>query len=381
MNNSERIRDRAEKAMSTIVFIQARQSILEQLGYQGLDESIPLPVQLPGPVARFDASMITEESIITGILRFLAWKPDAEHAEYYRTLVKALRPSLLEELSNAGIAKAEAHEWEVAEEIFLALAGLYPEKPEILLDLAMLHEEHAKALEQEQDEECAEAEDDAAYDYYKMLLGREPPYAPAYYYAALFFLRKKTFDRASSLLTTFISLSDDERRVQKAKDILAKLKKLGYLDTTFKEAFDFIRMGEDEKGLAKAQEFIERYPDVWNGWFLAGWAHRKLRNWEKGKEAFQKAIDLGSEEADTFNEMALCQLETGDFTGARTSLERALRFEPENVKIIANLGALEYRMGRTAEARGFFEAAVEMDPDDTVSKTWLEKLDKEAGGE
>lgn len=381
MNNSERIRDRAEKAMSTIVFIQAKQSILEQLGYQGLDESIPLPVQLPGPVARFDASMVTEESIITGILRFLAWKPDADHAEYYRTLVKALRPSLLEELSNAGIAKAEAHEWEVAEEIFLALAGLYPEKPEILLDLAMLHEEHAKALEQEQDEECAESEDDAAYDYYKMLLGREPPYAPAYYYAALFFLRKKTFDRASSLLTTFISLSDDERRVQKAKDILAKLKRLGYLDTTFKEAFDFIRMGEDEKGLAKAQEFIERYPDVWNGWFLAGWAHRKLRNWEKGKEAFQKAIDLGSEEADTFNEMALCQLETGDFTGARTSLERALRFEPENVKIIANLGALEYRMGRTAEARGFFEAAVEMDPDDTVSKTWLEKLDKEAGGE
>lgn len=381
MNITERLKERAEKAMSTIVFIQARKSILEQLGYQGLDENIPLPVQLPGPVNRFDASMITEESIITGILRYLAWKPEAEHAEYYRSLVKALRPSLLEELSNAGIAKAEAHEWEVAEEIFLALAGLYPDKPEILLDLAMLHEEHAKILEQEQDADCAETEDDSAYEYYKMLLSREPPYAAAYYYAALFFLRKKTFDRAFSLLTTFISLSDDETRVQKAKDILAKLKKLGYLDTTFKEAFDFIRMDEDEKGLAKAKEFIERYPDVWNGWFLAGWAHRKLHNWEKGKEAFQKAIDLGSEEADTYNEMALCQLETGDFAGARNSLERALRFEPENVKIIANLGALEYRMGRTAEARGFFEAAIEMDPDDMVSKTWLEKLDKEAGKE
>jgi len=368
--------ERGEEALSSVVFVQLPKEALEALGFKGLEEGAPLPVQMPGAIRRFDASMVSAESVIAGILRVLAWQPLNKYARHYRELVKTLRPGLLAELSDAGVAKAQSREWDVAEEIFLALAGLYPEAPEPILDLALLREERAKLLREETEEARAEEEDELAFECYKKLLSMEPPFSPAYYHAAFFFVRKRSFDRAVSLFTSFIGLSEDDAKTSRAKEVLKKLQELGYLDTTFKEAYDFIQMGEEEKGLEKAHEFVKRYPDVWNGWFLVGWANRKLGQWQDGADAFIKAISLGSLETDTFNELAICQIEMEDFEGARTNLEKALRLEPENVKIIVNLGSLAYRIGKKGEALGFFRSALEIDPDDALAKGWIEKTER-----
>jgi tetratricopeptide (TPR) repeat protein len=370
-------KEKAEKALSSIVYIKLSGDALKSFGQLELNGDIPIPVQLPGPISRFDPSLVTEESIITGILRVLAWQPENKNALYYRELVRKLRPELLADLSDAAVAKAQGKEWLVAEEILLALAGLYPEKPEPLLDLALMHEQHAQLYTEESQESDAEAEDEYAFQCYKKLLTFEPPFAPVYYHAAFFYIRKREFGKAVSLLNSFIKLSDDEEKVRRSKEILKKLEELGYLDTTFKEAFDFIQMGEAEKGLAKAKEFVEKYPDVWNGWFLVGWASRKLERWEEGVHAFEEAIRLGSSEVDTFNELAICLSELGDLEGAAKNLRKALAAEPENVKIIANLGALSYKQGKKDEAAGFFRTALVIDPDDELAKTWLEKIEKE----
>lgn len=372
---SERLAERAARALSGVLFVQLPPEALAALGMDGLESGVSLPVQTPGPILRFDPSMVSVESVVAGILRVLAWRPDHQMADQYRALVKSLKPELLAELSDAGVAKAQAREWDVAEEIFLALAALYPESPLPLLDLALLREEHAKLLREESEEEKAEDEDDLAYECYRKLLAMEPPFAPAYYHAAFFFVRKRTFDRAVSLLTGFIGLSDDEEKVARARELLKKLEELGYLDTTFKEAYDFIQLGDEEKGLEKAREFVRLYPTVWNGWFLIGWASRRLGRWKEGAEAFAKAVDLGARETDTYNEMALCQIELGDFASARANLENALRIEPENVKIIANLGALAHRTGRKGEALGFFKSALEIDPDDALARDWIKKIE------
>jgi tetratricopeptide (TPR) repeat protein len=368
---------KAESALSSIVFVQSNSLLLEKLGIDGLDTSIPLPVQLSGPIKRFDPSLITTESILTGILRVLAWKPHIAHAVDYRNLLRSLRPGLLEELSTAGVQKVHSRDWDIAEEIFLALAGVYPERAEPLLDLALLYEEHARIYLEESKEPESEAEDDRAFACYKKLIGLEPAFVPAYYHAALFYLRKKNFERAVSLLKSFTGLSEDKEKVARAKEIISKLEDMGYLDTLFKEAYDFMKMGDAQRGLEKATQFVERYPNVWNGWFLLGWACRKLMKWEEGKKAFTKAIQLGADEVDTFNELSICQMETGDYSGAQKSLERALRLEPENIKIICNLGALAYKTDRKTEAEGFFRTALEIDIDDTLSRDWLKRIESE----
>jgi tetratricopeptide (TPR) repeat protein len=367
--------EKAKTALASVLFVQFPKESLSSLGIGEFEEGLSIPVQTPGPVLKFDLGMVTPESIVTGILRVLAWKPQIAHADSYRAIATALRPGILAELSDAGYAKAMAKEWEIAEEIFLALVGLFPSMPEPLLDLALLREEHAKTLLEESQEQAAEAEEESAHRCYSKLLAMEPPFPPAFYHAAFFYVRIHRYDRALSLFTTFIGLSEDVEKIASAKKAVKKLEELGYLDATFKEAYDFIRLGDEEKGLEKALAFIERHPTVWNGWFLAGWAYRKSGAWEKGAEAFQKAILLGSREADTFNELSLCQIEMGLLGEARKSLEKALAAEPENVKIIVNLGALAFKTGKKGEALGFFRSALEIDPNDDLARQWIAKLE------
>jgi len=375
---SEAFEERKKLALSSSVYIRFEGDGAAAHVPEGIDPSIPYPVQLQSPVIKLNPASITAESLLTGMLRVLAWEPANVHAGKYRTYVRTARPELFEELIAAGIQKAESKEWAVAEEIFFAASGLDPERPEPAIKLALMHEEHAKYLADSGHEEDAEKEDDLAHKYYRYLLALREVFPPAYYHAAFFFLRKHNYDRAVSLLTSYIGMNDDEERTKRAKSILEKLSSMGYLDTVFKEAYDFIQMGKEEKGLERAQQFVDKYPDVWNGWFLVGWANRRLGRWAEGERAFHTALEKGAEGADVYNELSICEMELGKLDSAKSDLERALRMEPENVKIIVNLGALAYRQGRTREAEGFFKTAVEFDPEDKIAREWLKKLDSAA---
>jgi tetratricopeptide (TPR) repeat protein len=372
---AEAFESRKKLALSSIVYIRFEGQGAHAHVPDGIDPSIPYPVQLQSPVIKINPESITEESLLAGMLRVLAWDPANVHAATYRTYIKAIRPGLFEELIAAGIQKAESREWVIAEEIFFAASGLEPERPEPSINLALMHEEHAKHLVDSGLEEDAEKEDDLAYRYYQSLLAREDVFPPACYHAAFFFLRKHNYDRAVSLLTSYIGMNDDEARTKRARSVLEKLKGLGYLDTLFKEAYDFIQMGKEEQGLERALLFVAKYPDVWNGWFLVGWANRRMGRWADGEQAFRTALEKGAEGVDVYNELSICEMELGKLDAAKLDLERALRIEPENVKIIVNLGALAYRQGRTKEAEGFFKAALEFDPEDNIAKEWLKKLD------
>ena len=134
-------------------------------------------------------------------------------------------------------------------------------------------------------------------------------------------------------------------------------------------------MGEEEKGLERAREFVTRHPEVWNGWFLIGWACRRLSRWENACAAFEKAIELGAEGSDALNELSICQLELGRLAEARRTLEKALRVDGENIKVITNLGVVALRMGDEGEAAGFFRTALVLEPDDPVALRWLSGIE------
>lgn len=377
---SETFEERKKLALSSIIYIRFEGEALAHVP-EGIDPAIPYPVQLQSPVVKLNPASITVESLLTGMLRVLAWEPANKNAGVYRAYIKTARPELFEELIAAGIQKAESKDWNIAEEIFFAASGLEPDRPEPAINLALMHEEHANNLTESSKEAEAEQEDDLAHKYYQYLLSLRETFPPAYYHAAFFFLKKRNYDKAVSLLTSYIGMSDNEERTKRAKSILEKLNSMGYLDTLFKEAYDFIQMGEEQKGLDRALQFVEKYPEVWNGWFLVGWANRRLGKWAEGARAFRTALEKGAEGTDIYNELSICEMELGALDEAKQDLEHALRIEPENVKIIVNLGALAYRQGKVKEAEGFFKTAVEFDPEDKIAHEWLKRIDSPTGAE
>ncbi|MEI6877001.1 MAG: tetratricopeptide repeat protein, partial [Spirochaetota bacterium] len=147
------------------------------------------------------------------------------------------------------------------------------------------------------------------------------------------------------------------------------------MDNLFKEAYDFIRLGREDEGLAKARLFLQKNPTVWNAWFLTGWALRRLTKWDEARIAFERALELGAEGTDVRNELSICLLELGRVGEARRELEKALNEEPENVKIITNLGAIALRQGRPDEAACFFRTALEIESGDLAATRWLAEVE------
>ena len=156
-------------------------------------------------------------------------------------------------------------------------------------------------------------------------------------------------------------------------DILAKLKdiKVSLADESFSRAYGLIQEGKAEEALKRVHDFLERHPLVWNGWFLLGWALRILKRWTDGEAAFRKALELGGDNSDTRNELAICLMETGNIADARGELEAALSEDPKNVKIISNLGVLAARAGEKDKAAAFFRTVLEIDENDPVAKEYL----------
>jgi tetratricopeptide (TPR) repeat protein len=68
-------------------------------------------------------------------------------------------------------------------------------------------------------------------------------------------------------------------------------------------------------------------------------------------------------------------MELGDYKESRKRLTEALTQEPENVKIISNLGILSLKEKKQNEAIGFFKTVLEIDPDDPIAHQYLSYLD------
>ncbi|MBQ3670676.1 MAG: tetratricopeptide repeat protein [Treponema sp.] len=353
-----------------------------------IDKSIPLPVQKKDSDApgTFIMAELTPEQVLSGLLTVMAYEPHHKNILYYRSLLKEARPDLKKELTEAAILKAKNEDFELAEEIFLALRGFDPDDMVTVLNTALFFDQRADSYRRSELYDDADAYDADAKSYYEMALAAEPPLADAFFNAGFFFLKQRNFKRAKDVFETYVALtcdvSDDELgengiyKKNRAQQILDDIANKNMDDEQFAKAYELISQGKEEEGLQEIRSFIEKNPDVWNAWFMLGWGMRRLRKFDAARKAFEKALSCeGGKTSDTYNELSICLLETGDLPGAKKMLEEALSKDAENTKIMSNLGYLYLKEGNPAQAAAYFQSVLEYDPDDKVALAELERLE------
>jgi Flp pilus assembly protein TadD len=231
-------------------------------------------------------------------------------------------------------------------------------------------------MERQGREAEADGEREAAFEAYKRALAADPGQPAVHYNLAVFHLHQHGFEKAREHFAAFLRLSDDRAKRAEARRIVKEIDAQGLADDLFRSAWDRIRMGHEEEGAGLARRLLADHPGAWQAWFLLGWASRRLGRWAEGREAFEKAVELGGGGSDTLNELAICQMELGDLDGAGRTLRRALAADPENTKVISNLGVVAHRRGLDEEARGFFRTVLEIDPGDPVARRLLDSIGK-----
>lgn len=368
--------DQSPSPLDSVVFVSIPEEFTRHL--ESLPGALPgmLPVDTGGNPSRWNPEELSWEMIVSGMLKILAHQPEHDDVDYYRGFINHVRPELVRELSETGIIAARNENFEVAEELFLALTNLAPERIEGPVNLAIAHEQRADALERRNEDERAQLYLDRAYQAYRQLLEREDLPADVHLNAGMFFARIRNYEGAHRELLTFIEESDDEDKLPHARRVVKEIESQNLLDRLFKEAYDFIRMGDEETGIERIREFLEQFPKAWNAWFLLGWGHRRREEYPQARDAFLRAVELGADNGDTFNELAICDMELDEYGEARRHLAQALQLEPDNTKVMANFGVLSMKLGDHEEARRFFSAVLELEPEDPVAARYLKHLDE-----
>ncbi len=354
-----------------IVYISVPDDMQSHAESIHLDPERKLPVELPDGPSVGALQSLSWEMILSAMLKILAYDPEHSDADYYRRFIRGVRPEIVNELTETGVLKARNGDYALAEELFLALSGLLPGDPIPRLNLALMYEQQS---EQSHDEAFSERLDEHAFNLYRELLQDEDAPPEVAMNAGFFHLRKRNYDRARQLLEQFVAESDDEEKTAEAQRVVDQIGQQSLDDTVFKEAFDFIRLGQEQQGIQRIEEFLERHPDVWNGWFILGWAHRRLGDYASGRDAFDKAISLGGTSPDTLNELGICLMELGEHDASLKRLREALTIEPDNTKVMCNLGVVHLKMGNAGEAKRYFSSVLAYDPEDPVANEYLKQL-------
>ncbi len=374
--------------LDSIYFVKIPEGKVFSSAAMQIDPSVELPVQkknVDDPIEK-DFAALTEEQVLSGILTVLAYDKKNANAAYYRKLITDVRPNIKKELAEAAILKTRNEEWDLAEEIWLAVNGIDPEDRAVILNMAVFYDQKADSYRKNSLGEDADAYDDLAQRYYREILDGEKDMPDAYFNAGFFYLKKRDYSEAKACFETFIALTSDLKdeelgenglyKKERAQEIIDKISNRNLENDRFHDAYNFIANGQEEKGLEEIRKFIADNPAVWNAWFLLGWGLRKLGRFDDAKKAFLKAreCDGGDENADTLNELAICQIETGEEHAAFETLREALTMDGENTKIISNLGYLSLKTGNLEDARKYFEVVLEIDPEDKIARAQLESL-------
>lgn len=375
--------------LETIYFVNLPENYNFSSAAMKIDATIPLPVQkkMKGDPDDYDMNDISPEQVLSGILTVLAYDHKNEHKDYYRSIILKARPNIKKELSEAAILKAKNEDWDLAEELFLSLKGIDPDDKAITLNFALFLDQRAESYRRLELNEDADAYDSDAESYYKDSMDADPPIPDAFFNAGFFYLKSHDFKNAKECFENYIALvcdtSDEELgenglyKKERAQEILNRISSENMDNDAFSQAYKLIQSGQEEKGLEKIRKFIESNPKVWNAWFLLGWGLRKLGRYQDALVSFNQAIACGGDKnSDTYNEIAICQLEQNNTKEAKDALMKAFKISPEDTKIISNLGYVCLKEGNKPEAQKYFTAVLEFDPNDRIAASELAKLER-----
>ena len=361
--------------LENILYISIPEGFNESIGDFLIDPEILLPVETPENKKDWDSSDISWEMIISAMLKILAYQPDHEDTEYFRKFVLAVRPAIITELTNSAVIKAQDKQFDLAEEIFLALCGLDHTNQILKLNLALLYEqrwEHAKSIE---NEDLLNKYKNSAEAGFKDLAGSENPPELIWYYMGFFYYKSGNYKLSQENFSTYAQLGTDIDKVEEAERISKEIEGMNLNNILFQEAHNLIHNGNEKEGLEKIRKFLEKNGDVWNAWFLLGWGERRIGHFDKAKDAFLTALNKGKPSSDLYNELAICEMELLNMNESRNYLEKALILNPEDMKIVSNMGILAVKTGKLDEAETYFRTALELEPEDPVALQYMTFLE------
>lgn len=343
-----------------------------------IDENTLLPVAVENGQGTLSKEDITVENIIAGMLKSIAFDDKNENYEVYRSFLNSYDPGLAEKLERAALLKEEKRDYDFAEELMLESYRLSP-TPERAIELATVYSYMAADARNKGDivEENRGLKN--ALDSLSEGIERFGENESLLSEMASFEAYVGELEGAKDYLERYLKVATDDDKREEMKRVLEEVDYQIKNDREIKEAYDWIMLGEGDKALPLIEKFISSNPKIWNGWFLKGWALRVIGKYDEAKETLIECIRLGETNSEIYNELSMCELESGNRELAKTYLETAHDLDENNLSIISNLAYLYLMDNDLDSAREALEKSRYLSGDDEIVKELIEEYERKSG--
>lgn len=358
-------------------FIALPPSFKLNLGKMEIDNTKKLPLLLKEKKDTINGEDISPENIISGLITLLGNEDKCEDEEYYKTLLLSLDKDILSKLRDGGKVKKEQKDYKMSKTLLLCLYRLEHSSENCIL-LASLY----SAITVEQNEKDSKEYRSGVTSVKNILKdGLEHNKNDENLLYELeelcFYLSEE--QEALNYALSYLNVSKDN---EKKKEIEKRVKSLGFLKDNAdnaEEVYDLIILGKYDLALEKVNTLIEKNKNIWNLYFLRGWALRSKGEYNKAKEDFLKCISLGESNSDIYNELGLCELNEKNYEMASLYFESAIDLNEENLEALTNLSLLLLDSKRFDDAREIIEKARFLSPHDSVVKTLIKQYEEKSG--
>ncbi len=351
--------------LDDVVFITLPDGLGQSIEGFTFDPAVELPVQIADGSAKIDSGEgISFAMIASGLIKIIAHQPTHPHFTYYQKLLLALQPEIVKELQLAAIARAKAEDYDFAEELFSAALNLMSEEEQLYVNLALVYGQKARLARDKKQTEAYDAAIEKQLATLQRGLERFPNSELLLGEYGMLNLYLGNDEIALKHLNNYLKVAEKGAKRDLIEQQTDALKNRIDNERTLYAAFDAMQLGHDERALALSETFISNDAKQWGPWFIKGWAHRRLQDYQSAQEAFLKCLELGEKNADIYNELSICALELGNRELSKDYLEIALELEEDNVKLLSNLAFIHLRDGEENRAYELMLRAVAIDPHD-----------------
>ncbi|MGI6432319.1 MAG: tetratricopeptide repeat protein [Sphaerochaetaceae bacterium] len=370
----------ASDPLNDIIFITLPDSPPTQSGEFSFDPTIALPVQLPEGSTTIEAdSGLRIEQIAAGLIKVIAHNSSHANFDYYCDLLLALQPDVVHELHTAAVAKAQTEDEQFAEELFLAAVHLNPHIAELYVNLGILYGQQARKARDANQQHVYDEAITKQMDTLRKGLEVLPYSELLLKESGMLNLFLGNDEIAYEQLNAYLAQAKDSEE----KELIAKkVEELGSQiedEQTLQAAFDEMQLGNEEQALRLATTYATNNPRLWSGFFLQGWALRRLGRYQEAQSAFLRCLELGEQNADIYNELSICALELGERQLSQEYLEIALELDEESVKLISNLAFLKLEEQQYQEVQHLLNRGLALDAQDPALLYIQKELNKRTG--
>ena len=179
-------------------------------------------------------------------------------------------------------------------------------------------------------------------------------------------------------LRTVLAASPDAETAAQARRLLFGLERPE--DEHRLEEAGQVAVGAREGDVEEARETLTRItasaPDLWEAHFGLGLTARRAGDAAAAEAAFRRALEILPDQPDAEHELGVALLMLGKIDEAVLSLEEASHHRPDDPGFLADVGFGYMVSGNLYVARSRLERARALDPEDEITRQYLEELEK-----